>query len=239
MTPHIKADKNDFAKIVLMPGDPLRAKYIANKFLKNVKLVNDIRNILMYTGEYKGKKISIASSGMGCPSIGIYSYELFKFYDVDVIIRIGTTGSYVPDIKVNDVVNVRKTYSESMYAKMAANLNINILEPTLEIYELLNNTAQKINIPMKNNVIAHSCDSFYTYDKNLYKKHSKIHKTQVVEMESFALFTNAKLLNKKAACLLSVSDSFYEPNIILDPKERETKLDNMIIIALEASLNLK
>ena len=113
MTPHIEAKKDEIAKIVLMPGDPLRAKFIADKYLDNVVQVNGIRNMLMFTGEYQGKKVSICGSGMGVPSIGIYSYELFKFYDVDTIIRVGSSGAYVKELNLYDVVMATEAYSDS------------------------------------------------------------------------------------------------------------------------------
>ena len=119
MSVHIKAQKGEIAKIVLQPGDPLRAKYIAENFLKNIKLVSDTRNIFYFTGEYKGKTISVGASGMGAPSIGIYSYELFTEYEVDTIIRIGTCGAYSTDLKLFDVLNVENAVSESTYAKFA------------------------------------------------------------------------------------------------------------------------
>ena len=113
MTPHINAQKGKIAKVVLMPGDPLRAQYFAKTFLENAKLVNTVRNMLMYTGTYKGKEVTIAGSGMGQASMGIYSYELFHYYEVETIIRIGTTGAYVPELKPYDLVLVTESYSDS------------------------------------------------------------------------------------------------------------------------------
>lgn len=117
MTPHNEAEKNQIAKTVIMPGDPLRAKYIAENFLEDYKLVNQVRNMYAYTGKYSGKEVTVMASGMGMPSIGIYSYELFKFYDVDKIIRVGSAGSYTKDLNLYDVVLVNGCYSESSYAK--------------------------------------------------------------------------------------------------------------------------
>ncbi len=128
MTPHINAKKEDIAKTVLMPGDPLRAKFIAETFLENVKLVNEIRNMYMYTVTYQNKPITIAGSGMGCPSIGIYSYELFKFYDVDNIIRIGSAGSYDASLKVYDIVNITGAYGENNFAQIVAGVNDKVLQ---------------------------------------------------------------------------------------------------------------
>src|SRR5688500_2648033 len=116
---HISAKNGEIAPVVLMPGDPLRAKYMAEKFLKDIKLVNTTRNIFFYTGTYKSKTISIGASGMGCPSIGIYSYELYNEYNVECIIRVGTCGAYKPEIKLYDLINVDLAYSESTYAKAA------------------------------------------------------------------------------------------------------------------------
>ncbi len=237
MTPHISAKKSDIAKIVLMPGDPLRAKYIANKYLQNVKQVSNVRNMLIFTGKYKNKLVTIASSGMGCPSIGIYSYELFKFYDVDVIIRIGSAGSYSSNLKLMDILNVEKSYSNSCYAKDAINMNEKILPASIKLHNLISDVAKKLDYKIYNNAFVHCSDVFYSDNKNLYKDMLLNYGTQAVEMETFALFTNAIRTNKHAACLLTITDSFtYHKS--LSAKERETKLNNSIFIALEAILYL-
>ena len=137
MTPHINANEGDIAETVIMPGDPLRAKYIAQKYLKKYKTINTVRNMLGYTGEYNGKRVTVMASGMGCPSMGIYSYELFKFYDVQNIIRIGTAGSYREDLKLYDIVLATSVYSESNYAKIQTGQTDKILYSSEELNEKL------------------------------------------------------------------------------------------------------
>lgn len=235
MTPHISAKKEDIASVVLMPGDPLRAKYIAENFLENPKLVNEVRNMFMYTGTYKGKKITIAGSGMGCPSIGIYSYELFKFYDVEAIIRIGSGGSYVKELNVYDTFNVKDAFGESDYAKIAANIDKRIVPSTLDLYELINSTAKELKIKLQTGT-AHSSDVFYRFNDSM--KFAKENNLQIVEMESYALFANAIATNKKAACLLTVSDSFVTKEATT-AEERQVKFKDMMTLALETALKLK
>lgn len=240
-TPHIKAAKEDISSVVIMPGDPLRAKFIAENFLQDVKLVNTVRNMLMYTGTYQGKKITVAGSGMGMASIGIYSYELFKFYEVDCIIRIGSAGSYQKDVNVYDVINVSQSYSESTYAKYSANINEEIIKSSSDIHEFINECEEKLNIfkATKHKFITgqiHSSDVFYRFHD--WKQDEKIKQCLAVEMESFALFANAKILNKSAACLLTISDSLVTGESI-SADLREISFKNMMKIALEAAINFK
>lgn len=235
MTPHIKAQKGEIAKTVLMPGDPLRAKMVAEKYLKNVKLVSDVRGIPAYTGFYKDKEVTVMASGMGMPSIGIYSYELYKFYDVENIIRIGTAGAYTDKLSLLDLVLVDKAYSESSYAE---NQN-GYLERTIDSDSSLNNiileTATDIQIPILTGTI-HSSDVFYS-DVCDFNKLRDEHNCLGVEMESFSLFHNAKVLNKKATCILTISDSFlFEKN--LTSEERQNSLHQMITLALESAIKM-
>ncbi len=234
-TPHISAKKGDIAKIVLMPGDPLRAKFIADTFLENVVQFNTVRNMFGFTGEYKGKKISVMGSGMGMPSIGIYSYELYNVYDVETIIRIGSAGGYTADMKIYDVILASGAYSESTYALAQSNETKNILKPSLELNELIIETAKELNIPMHIDLI-HSSDVFYRQNTDYLEKVKEIG-CKAVEMESFALFNNANVLNKKAACLLTISDSFVIEEITT-PEERQTSFTKMMQIALEAAIKL-
>lgn len=235
MTPHIKAKKGDFAKIVLMPGDPLRAKWIAENFLDSYQQVNDIRGMYGYTGYYKGAKISVMGHGMGIPSIGIYSHELFAFFDVEVIIRIGSAGSYTKNVNVGDLVLTKSSYSESTYAKLikidAVN---NLLFPSKDINDLIIKIAhdQKINIK---EVPVHSSDVFYGV--NSVEDQVQNTKSDVVEMESFALFANAIRLNKKAATLLTCSDSLVTHES-MSAEDRQTKFVNMVKLALDSALEL-
>ena len=229
MTPHINAKKEDIAKVVLMPGDPLRAKYIAEKYLENYKLVNTVRNMLMFTGTYKGKEVTIAGSGMGQPSIGIYSYELFNFYDVDKIIRIGSAGSYKKDLGLYEVFLADSSYSDSSaYSELVLGEKINIQYPTKELNHQLEESAKKQGIKLHKGRI-HSSDVFYAsrpLDETI-----RVTGADCVEMESYALFTNAKKLNKQAATLVTISDNLITQEIT-SSEEREKKFHKMVEIAL-------
>ncbi len=233
-TPHIEAkSKDDFAKTVLMPGDPLRAKYIAETYLTDVKQVNGVRNMFGYTGYYKGKKITVMGSGMGMPSIGIYSYELFNFYDVDQIIRIGSAGSYVNDVKIYDVVIVTDAYSESTFAKVAYGYPSDIMESNKELNKDLNDAADRLGYKVVNGRI-HSGDVFYRHQGDVFADVVDKYGCVAVEMESFALFANAKFANKKAACVLTISDSLVTHEVT-SAIERQTSFNKMMEIALEAA----
>lgn len=231
MTPHIEAKEGEIAKTVIMPGDPLRAKHIAEKFLKDAKLVNTVRNMLAYTGTYNGKEVTVMSSGMGMPSIGIYSYELYKFYDVENIIRVGSAGAYTKDLNLYDIVLVNGCYSESSFAKTQNGCEDNILyaNDTLNFYIKQAAEENNIHITLAN---VHSSDVFYKENDNyeeLYKKYG----CMCVEMESFALFHNAKVLNKKAACILTISDNLVTQEKTT-PQERQNSFDKMIELALKS-----
>ena len=205
-TPHNSAAKEQIAKSVLMPGDPLRAKFIAETFLDEPVLVNPVRGINGYTGSYKGVPVTVMASGMGMPSIGIYSYELFKFYDVENIIRVGSAGAYDPELHVYDVVIADSAYSESTFAKTAFHEESDILLPSAELNQKLKNAAAGLNVNAHAGRV-HSSDVFY-HDGTEYMKTVVEEKgCSVVEMESFALFANAKYTGKNAACILTVSDS--------------------------------
>ncbi len=230
-TPHISAAKPEIAKTVLMPGDPLRAKYIADTFLEDVKQFNSVRNMFGYTGYYKGRKISVMGSGMGMPSIGIYSYELFKFYDVENIIRIGSCGAYTDKLKVYDTILVSEAYSESSYALAQNKCPDDTLKASKTINDKLANIAQELKIPVIKGKI-HSSDVFYREYPEEVLKAAQEKNLLGVEMESFALFHNANVLNKQAACLLTVSDSLVT-NESTTPEERQTAFTNMMKIALE------
>ena len=234
MSTHIESKLEDISSVVLMPGDPKRCEYIARKFLANSKIVNNVRGMTAYTGFYKSKKITVFPSGMGCPSMGIYSYELFKEYNVDTIIRIGTMGGYT-DLKLKDIVLVDNSITNSNYGKYLCNYpNINI-NGDMELNNIILNTSKELGLNIYNGNI-YSSDIFYEQNNDFKDKVAK-YNVLGVEMESFALFTNAKLLNKKAATLLMVSDSFIYPDK-LSSLEREQGLDNLITLALETSLKL-
>jgi len=206
-TPHIDLENKDLiAKTVLMPGDPLRAKYIADNFLTKVVQINSVRNMWGYTGYFGKKKVTVMGSGMGMPSIGIYSYELYKFYDVENIIRIGSCGAYSEDLKLYDVVLVEQAYSESSYAKTMGVSSRKILPANKTLNNRLIKAAEKINVTLHPSLV-HSSDVFYRLKSDEYKDIYQKYGAKAVEMESFALFANAKALKKRAACLLTVSDS--------------------------------
>ena len=228
MTPHINAKEGKIAKTVLMPGDPKRAKYIAENYLENYELVSDVRGILAYTGYYKNKRLTIMASGMGNASMGIYSYELYKFYDVENIIRIGSCGAYSPKLNVYDVLLVNSCYSESTYGLVQNGDTDNILYSSSDLNDKILKLGYNIIVGR-----VHSCDAFYNNlnINELYEKHECL----AVEMESFALFHNAKALNKKAACLLTVSDSLVT-GASLDAEAREKSFKEMIEIALKSVL---
>jgi purine-nucleoside phosphorylase len=235
-TPHNNAERGDFAKTVLMPGDPLRAKFIAETFLENPRQVTGVRGMLGYTGTYEGRPISVMGSGMGMPSIGIYSYELFKFYDVDNIIRIGSAGSYTEKAKIFDVVLTTGAVSESSYARVQSGWDTDITLPSETLNDKLRASAQKLGIPLLEGNI-HSSDVFYrqpsdakpTYWEKLRDERGCL----CVEMESFALFANAKALGKNAACLLTISDSFVSPEITT-AEQRQKSFTDMMKVALGA-----
>ena len=234
MSTHIESKLEDISSVVLMPGDPKRCEYIARKFLANSKIVNNVRGMTAYTGFYKSKKITVFPSAMGCPSMGIYSYELFKEYNVDTIIRIGTMGGYT-DLKLKDIVLVDNSITNSNYGKYLCNYpNINI-NGDMELNNIILNASKELGLNIYNGNI-YSSDVFYEQNNDFKDKVAK-YNVLGVEMESFALFTNAKLLNKKAATLLMVSDSFIYPDK-LSSLEREQGLDNLITLALETSLKL-
>ncbi len=233
-TPHNAAEKGQIAKTVLMPGDPLRAKFIAETFLENPVQFNTVRNMFGYTGTYKGKQVSVMGSGMGMPSIGIYSFELYTQYDVENIIRIGSCGAYTADLHVYDVILGTHAYSESSYAKVQSGYDKPTNEPSQELNDKLRAAAKELNIPMVETGI-HSSDVFYRAGSMDYTHDIvNVHGAKVCEMESFALFHNANFLGKKAACLLTVSDSLVTHEDTT-AEERQNSFTNMMKIALEAA----
>ena len=233
-TPHNSAEKGQFAKTVLMPGDPLRAKFIAETFLENPVLANNVRGIQGYTGTWKGKPVSVMASGMGMPSIGIYSYELFKEYDVENIIRIGSAGAYVPDLKMFDVVLASAAYSESSYSKVQSGYEDCFGYPSKALNEKLLKAAKDLEIPVKEGVI-HSSDVFYRENHDGGEDPVNDKHCICVEMESFALFNNARVLGKNASCLLTISDSLVSHEATT-AEERQTSFTRMMKIALDAAI---
>jgi purine-nucleoside phosphorylase len=234
-TPHNSANKGDFAKTVLMPGDPLRAKFIAENFLEDVKLVNNVRGINGYTGYYKGKRVSVMASGMGQPSIGIYSYELFNFYDVDNIIRVGSCGSFDKDLHAKDIIVAMGACTNGNYAMQyrlpgtfAPIASYNLLKHAVE-------ECEKSGVKYKvGNIL--SSDTFYD-DANSGMEWAKMG-VLGVEMESCALYCNAARCNKNALTICTVSDSFIYPEENTTAQERETSFTKMMEIALEVAIRV-
>lgn len=232
MSTHIE-DSAVFAKTVLMPGDPYRAKFIAENFLVDARLVTSTRGILGYTGKTKeGKEISVMASGMGVPSIGIYSYELYKFYGVENIIRIGTCGAYQKECHVGDLILATSACSSSNYAYQF-DLHGGVLAPCSDfslLYKAYNN-AKALNLNVHVGPIF-SSDVFYDANPEYYKKFADLG-VLGVEMESYGLFINAMRLKKKALCILTVSDTFVNKDEKdLTKEERQTGLNKMFELAL-------
>ena len=237
-TPHNRAENGQIAKTVLMPGDPLRAKFIAETFLEHPVLFNDVRGMLGYTGTYGGRPVSVMGSGMGMPSIGIYSYELFSRYGVENIIRIGSAGSYTERAKVYDVVLATGAYSESSFARTMSGCTADTLAPSGELCAALRASAAKLGVPLVEGVL-HSSDVFYRHDDRQNPAYWELLRDEkgcvAVEMESFALFHNAAVLGKRAACLVTISDSFVSHQETT-PEERQTSFTAMMKVALGAEL---
>ena len=228
-TAHIAAKKEEIAKTVLMPGDPLRSEFIAKTFLKNPVLVNDIRGVHGYTGEYNGKPVTVMASGMGQPSIGIYSYELYNFYDVENIIRVGTCGAYHPDLHARDIIIAMGACTDSNFA---AQYRLPGTFAPLADFDLVRRAAEecdKLGVHyMVGNIF--SSDHFYE-DDNSGMTWAKMG-VLGVEMEAAALYCNAARAGKKALCICTVSNSFTHPEEDTTPEERQNSLTNMIEIAL-------
>ncbi len=233
-TPHIESKLEDIAPVVLMPGDPLRAKYIAENYLEDAKLINTVRNMFGYTGTYKGKKVTVFASGMGIPSIGIYSYELYKFYNVEQIIRIGTCGSFAKDIKILDVILSNGAYCKSYFDELLDGVDIDFIQSSYELNRKIMNKAKEKNIDLKyGKTITSDVFDLYCDDEDKFRQNYPNMGFLGVEMEAFGLFYIAKKLGKEAACLMTVVDSLYDKRN-LTSEERQTSLNNMIELALES-----
>ena len=233
-TAHIEAKKEDIAPVVLMPGDPLRAKYIAENFLEDARLVNTVRNMFAYTGTYKNKKVTVFASGMGIPSIGIYSYELFKFYNVKKIIRIGTCGSFNKDIKVLDVILSKGAYCKTYFDKLLDGGNKNYIESSEDLNRKIMNASKENNIDLKyGKTITSDVFDLYCDDEDAFRSNFPNDNFLSVEMEAYGLFYVANKLDKEASCLMTVVDSLYDKRS-LSREDRETSLNQMITVALES-----
>ena len=228
-TPHISAKLGDFAKTVLMPGDPLRAEFIAKTYLENAVLVNNVRGVQGYTGYYKGKRVSVMASGMGQPSIGIYSYELFNFYDVDNIIRVGSCGSFSPELHARDIIVAMGACTNGNYASQ---YNLPGTFCPIADFNLVRRAAEECEKAGVNYRVGNilSSDMFYD-DANSGMQWAKMG-VLGVEMESAALYCNAARAGKKALCICTVSDSFVYPEENTTAEERQNSFTKMMEIAL-------
>lgn len=233
-TPHIKAEKGDFAKTVLMPGDPLRAKYIAENYLDHAVLVNEVRGMLGYTGEYQGKRISVMASGMGMPSMGIYSYELFHFFDVENIIRIGTAGAVSEKLGLRDIVLAMSSCTNSNYASqyrlpgtVAPTASFELLREAYRQAETIGKTVHVGSV--------YTTDMFYD-DSNFLIEWRKLG-ILATEMESAALYLNAARAGKNALCICTISDCPLTGESCTSD-EREKTFNDMMEIALKTAVNV-
>ena len=237
-TPHINAPKGAFAKTVLMPGDPKRARYIAEKFLMDAKLVNDVRGVQGYTGYYKGVKVSVMASGMGMPTIGIYSYELFNAYDVENIIRVGSIGAINEDIQLKDIIVGTSASTNSNYGKNFHLDGIISGAASYKIIKYVDQVVEKLGLQDKvkfGQIL--SSDTFYTDEPENDLKWGKMG-VMGVEMEGYSLYLNAARAGKNALVLATVSDQLNRKEH-LSAEERQYSFDEMLVIALETASNLK
>jgi purine-nucleoside phosphorylase len=229
MTAHINAEIQDFGETVIMPGDPLRSKMIAETFLENAKLVNNVRGIQGYTGYYKGKKVSVMASGMGNPTIGIYSYELFKFYDVKKIIRVGSIGAMSKDVKIKDIIITQNVFTNTNYNNFYINNGEGYINGSEGLVQDAQAKAQELNLNYHvGNTLC--SDTFYT-DENEIEKAQR-NNLLGVEMEGAALYLNAKRLNKDALVICTVSNNLITGEET-SSEERQTSFTDMIKLALE------
>ena len=233
-TPHIGCEKEDVSDLVLMPGDPLRAKYIAENFLEDAKLINTVRNMFGYTGKYKGRRVTVFASGMGIPSIGIYSYELYKFYDVEKIVRIGTCGSFNENIKLLDVVLSTGAYCKSYFDELLDGVDLDFIQSSNELNRQIMNKAKERQVDLKvGKTITSDVFDLYCDDENKFRNHFPDMSFLAVEMEAFGLFYIANKLGKEATALMTVVDSLYDKRS-LSSEDREKSLNDMIEMALES-----
>ena len=237
-TPHINAPAGAFAKTVLLPGDPKRAKYIAEKFLQDAELVNDVRGVQGYTGYYKGIKVSVMASGMGMPSMGIYSYELFNAYDVQNIIRVGSIGSINEDVNLKDIVVATSASTNSNYGKQ---FHLDGIISGAASYKLVKKVDEVVERMGLNSKVRFgqilSSDTFYTDEKENDLKWAKMGVIGV-EMEGYSLYLNAARAGKNALCMATVSDQLVKKQY-LTAEERQLSFDEMLTVALEAAIELE
>ena len=237
-TPHINAPAGAFAKTVLLPGDPKRAKYVAEKFLQDAELVNDVRGVQGYTGLYKGIKVSVMASGMGMPSMGIYSYELFNAYDVQNIIRVGSIGSINEDVNLKDIVVATSASTNSNYGKQFHLDGIISGAASYKLVKKVDEVVERMGLSSKvrfGQIL--SSDTFYTDEKENDLKWAKMGVIGV-EMEAYSLYLNAARAGKNALCMATVSDQLVKKQY-LTAEERQLSFDEMLTVALEAAIELE
>lgn len=233
---HIECTKEEIAPIVIMPGDPLRAKYIAEKFLEDAKLVTRARNMFGYTGYYKGTRVTAMGHGMGMPSMSIYAFELFYFFGVEKIIRIGTCGGLLPEMDVPDLILATKSYTEANFAYSYNGDPTHIAYPSKELTNRIRETAVSKKLKFHEGcVMCTEQFGFYSDNEHVLKRVPEDIEVIGEEMETFALFHIADSFDKQAAAILTVVDSKYKENF-MSIEDREKSLDTMILLALD-SLN--
>ena len=232
---HVVTAKGNIAENVIMPGDPLRAKYIAEKFLENPVLINSVRNMLGYTGTYKGKKVTVIGSGMGIPSMGIYSYELYYFYDVKNIIRIGTAGALNPNVKIGDVVLSTGCYSESSFAFQYGRLYDKYIDSSIDLNLKILKVAKdkNINVALGPTLTSDVFDVYVNID-HVFDRCPIVSELVACEMEGFGLLHVARMQQREATVMMTVVDSKYDQENAMTPEQREKALDDMIELALES-----
>lgn len=232
---HVVTAKGNIAENVIMPGDPLRAKYIAEKFLENPVLINSVRNMLGYTGTYKGKRVTVIGSGMGIPSMGIYSYELYYFYDVKNIIRIGTAGALNPNVKIGDVVLSTGCYSESSFAFQYGRLYDKYIDSSIDLNLKILKVAKdkNINVALGPTLTSDVFDVYVNID-HVFDRCPIVSELVACEMEGFGLLHVARMQQREATVMMTVVDSKYDQENAMTPEQREKALDDMIELALES-----
>lgn len=235
MTVHNEAKKGSISKTVLMAGDPLRVKRIATKYLEDAKLVNKVRGMYAYTGTYKGKEITVMAHGMGMPSAGIYVYELYKFYGVEKIIRLGSCGSNNPSVRMLDIILANNSYTPSNYAYTFNNEDVHLIGSSKMLTSKILRIAKKKKMPLIfGNILTSDCFDWYIQNLDEFNKHLPKKLNFVgIEMEAFAIFYIAKILKKDAACLLTVVDSHYDKKEV-SKEEINKQIEKMTLLALNS-----
>ncbi len=231
---HIACTKEDIAPIVVMPGDPLRAKYIAENFLSEAKLVSDTRNMFAFTGSYKGTRVTVMGSGMGMPSMSIYAFELFYFFGVEKIIRVGTCGGLTPEVDVPEIIVANSAYNEGNFAYAYNGDPTHLVYPSKSLTQQIVATAKEMNMHYHEGTVitTENFDFYSNYEAVLKRVPKNIH-VIAGEMEAFALFHIADSFERQAACILTVVDSKFS-EVFMSQEDREKSLNESITLALES-----